>query len=72
MVIYHQATGFIIQCYWNLIQASFMTTILLPGLPIGYKAPDFALRNQADESIRLSDLLQENNVAIVFYRSADW
>lgn len=43
-----------------------------PGLAIGTKAPDFTLKNQAGEDISLSSLLEEQNVALVFYRSADW
>ncbi len=43
-----------------------------PGIAVGVKAPEFSLKNQANEDVSLSKLLDERNVAIVFYRSADW
>ena len=44
----------------------------LPGLPVGEEAPDFDLKDQTGKSIKLSDMLKEDRVALVFYRSADW
>ncbi len=42
------------------------------GLNPGDKAPDFTLKNQDGKDVKLSDLLEKGNVALVFYRSADW
>ena len=42
------------------------------GLSPGDKAPDFTLKNQDGKDIKLSDMLKDGNVALVFYRSADW
>lgn len=42
------------------------------GIAIGSKAPDFSLKNQNDEDVSLSELLENHNVAVVFYRSASW
>lgn len=44
----------------------------LPGLAIGKPAPDFALKNQDGETVQLSELTKQGQVALVFYRSADW
>ncbi len=44
----------------------------LAGLNVGDKAPSFELKNQKDETVKLSALLEHGPVAIVFYRSADW
>jgi len=43
-----------------------------PGLKIGSKAPDFELLNQQGEKTKLSELLKEGSVAVVFHRSANW
>ena len=43
-----------------------------PGLAIGEPAPPFELADQHGAQQRLEDLLQKGNVALVFYRSADW
>ena len=42
------------------------------GLKIGEKAPAFQLKDQNGQGRKLSDLLKEGNVALVFYRSASW
>jgi peroxiredoxin len=42
------------------------------GLNPGDKAPDFSLKNQDGKEVKLSELLNKGNVALVFYRSADW
>jgi hypothetical protein len=38
------------------------------GLQIGERAPDFALRNQRGEMVRLSDRLSMGPVVLSFYR----
>ncbi len=43
-----------------------------PGLAVGQPAPDFALQDQHGQTRTLSELLKDGNVALVFYRSADW
>ena len=42
------------------------------GIAVGEKAPDFTLKDQNGEEVKLADLLMEKNVALVFYRSASW
>lgn len=42
------------------------------GIKVGEKAPDFTLKDQSGKEQSLKDLLKKSNVAIVFYRSADW
>lgn len=42
------------------------------GIKVGEKAPDFKLKDQTGVEKTLSGLLKEGNVALVFYRSADW
>lgn len=39
---------------------------------IGASAPRFKLTDQTGKTIALEDLLKQGNVALVFYRSADW
>ena len=43
-----------------------------PGLEVGQPAPDFALKDQTGKQRKLSELVKEGPVALVFYRSADW
>ena len=43
-----------------------------PGLEIGKPAPAFKLADQNGKEQSLSELLKRGNVALVFYRSADW
>lgn len=43
-----------------------------PGLKVGQKAPDFELKDQLGKPKKLSKLLEQGTVAIVFHRSADW
>lgn len=42
------------------------------GIAVGEKAPDFKLKDQAGNDVELSKLLEDQNVALVFYRSASW
>jgi cytochrome oxidase Cu insertion factor (SCO1/SenC/PrrC family) len=42
------------------------------GLPIGTRAPDFALVDQRGQTRDLDSLLARGKLALVFYRSADW
>ena len=42
------------------------------GLKVGDKAPDFTLKDQNGKEQKLTDLLKESSVAIVFHRSASW
>lgn len=46
------------------IEASF-------GLPVGFKAPNFTLENQAGTPIELAQILKEEIVVLFFYRG-DW
>lgn len=44
-----------------------------PGLEVGKKAPDVKLKDQTGKEYRLADLLKEDQMlAVVFHRSADW
>lgn len=43
-----------------------------PGPKIGTTAPEFALRDQHDEEQKLSQLIKNGPVAVVFHRSAQW
>lgn len=42
------------------------------GIKVGEKAPEFKLKDQDGKEVALKDLLKEDKVALVFYRSADW
>jgi hypothetical protein len=42
------------------------------GLPVGSKAPAFALKDQKSEERTLEHFLKNGKVALVFYRSAKW
>jgi cytochrome oxidase Cu insertion factor (SCO1/SenC/PrrC family) len=42
------------------------------GLKVGEKAPRFTLKDQDGKDRSLDDLLKKGEVALVFYRSADW
>ena len=42
------------------------------GLPIGARAPDFALVDQSGSIANLAPLLARGKLAVVFFRSADW
>lgn len=39
---------------------------------VGQKAPSFTLKDQEGKDRSLDELLKEGQVALVFYRSADW
>ncbi|MCH7687165.1 MAG: redoxin domain-containing protein, partial [Planctomycetes bacterium] len=39
---------------------------------VGQQAPAFELQDQHGQSQSLAKLLESGNVALVFYRSADW
>ena len=44
-----------------------------PGIKVGQEAPDFKLKDQNGKDVSLKDLGKEGKqVALVFYRSADW
>lgn len=43
-----------------------------PGIAIGEKAPELELPDQEGQPQTLQGLLKNGNVALVFYRSADW
>lgn len=42
------------------------------GIKVGEKAPHFKLKAQHGKEIELKELLKKGNVALVFYRSAEW
>ena len=42
------------------------------ALPVGSKAPAFALKDQKGEERTLDGFLKKGKVALVFYRSAKW
>lgn len=44
----------------------------VPGPALGEQVPPVELPDQHGEPRSLARLLEENNVALVFYRSADW
>ena len=41
-------------------------------MTVGQSAPDFVLKDQAGAVVSMTDLRAKGNVALVFYRSADW
>jgi hypothetical protein len=43
-----------------------------PGLRVGQPAPAFRLKSADGAEVALTNLLTRGNVALVFYRSADW
>ena len=42
------------------------------GLGVGVKAPFFTLKDQGGKERTLGEFLAKGNVALVYYRSADW
>jgi hypothetical protein len=48
------------------------TSVADPGIGVGEKAPAFALRDQNGEAHALADLLGDEILALLFFRSADW
>ena len=44
----------------------------IPGLAVDEQAPQFTLPDQGGTEVSLKKLLQNKNVALVFYRSAAW
>ncbi|CAN5558041.1 hypothetical protein BH09PLA1_BH09PLA1_17200 [soil metagenome] len=42
------------------------------GLPVGTKAPKFALQDQAGKERTLDEFLKDGTVALIFHRSAGW
>ena len=44
----------------------------VPGLKPGAKAPSFKLKDQYGKDQSLEALLKKGNVALVFFRSANW
>ena len=51
----------------DLLSASDM-----PGIKVGEKAPDFALKDQNGKVHTLGEFTKQGKVALVFYRSASW
>ena len=43
-----------------------------PGVKVGEKAPEFALKDQLGKVIKLSEMRKDGPVALVFHRSASW
>ncbi len=43
-----------------------------PGIAVGEEFPDIKLNDQNGKEVSVHELLKSNNVALVFYRSADW
>ncbi len=44
----------------------------MTGLSVGTQAPGFTLKDQDGTNRSLDELIAKGNVALVFYRSADW
>jgi cytochrome oxidase Cu insertion factor (SCO1/SenC/PrrC family) len=44
----------------------------LTGIKVGERAPKFALNDQEASERSLDEFLKKGNVALVFYRSANW
>jgi len=44
----------------------------MPGIKVGEKAPDFALKDQNGKVHTLGEFTKQGKVALVFYRSASW
>ena len=42
------------------------------SLPVGEKIPEFALRDQSDQTRTFKDIRGPKGAMLVFYRSADW
>lgn len=42
------------------------------GPQIGSTADEFSLQDQTGTSVKLSEMLEQGPLAIVFFRSADW
>lgn len=57
---------------WLTAQETARKVDKRPGLAVGKLAPDFELKDQAGKSQKLSELLKQGPVAVVFHRSADW
>ena len=55
-----------------LAAAATAADMAVPGLAVGAKAPDFALKDAAGADVSLMSLTKSGSVALVFYRSADW
>lgn len=43
-----------------------------PGIKVGAELPEITLKNQNGEDVAVRELAKSKNVALVFYRSADW
>jgi cytochrome oxidase Cu insertion factor (SCO1/SenC/PrrC family) len=61
-----------IGCALTLVGSATAKADETPGLKIGEQAPDFSLEDQNGGEKTLAALLKKGNVALVFYRSADW
>ena len=54
------------------VLCSACTALAEGPLKPGAQAPDFTLSNQDGDEVALGELLKKQQVALVFYRSADW
>ena len=52
--------------------ASAESAVPEPGLAVGQPAPGFTLLDQTGERRSLESLLGRGQLAIIFFRSADW
>ena len=43
-----------------------------PGIKIDAELPEINLKNQDGEEVSIHKMLESDNVALVFYRSASW
>jgi cytochrome oxidase Cu insertion factor (SCO1/SenC/PrrC family) len=56
-----------------LIGLALATTSLAErGVAVGEKAPEFELRDSSGKPHTLADLLGDEILAVLFFRSADW
>lgn len=55
-----------------LFLAAALGAAEIPGLAVGAKAPEFALKDATGGTVSLGSLTKSGPVALVFYRSADW
>ena len=43
-----------------------------PGIKVGTELPEIQLKDQNGKLVSVRELTRNSNVALVFYRSADW
>jgi hypothetical protein len=56
----------------NTIRVKSLELMTSIGLPVGKKAPAFALRDQLGREQTLETLRGKNGTVLLFFRSADW